>query len=65
VKVHGVIDNPGGGQSNGYLFDGALTQENDCRLGTVVVSLKFYQQLGKPQTIRLSVDGPKLEFVKP
>jgi len=62
VKLHGWTKLPDGSSSDGYIFDGQLVQENDCHLGTVVISMKLLSQLGKPKSVRLSIEENRLSI---
>ena len=62
VKLHGWTNAPNGTSNNGYLFDGQLVQQNDCHLGTVVMSMKLLSQLGKPKSVRLSIEANRLSI---
>jgi hypothetical protein len=64
VKLHGCTNLPDGSTNKGYIFDGQLVQQNDCNLGTVVISMKLLSQLGKPKSVLLSMEENRLSIVR-
>ena len=64
VKAHGVAYGPDGKERRGYLLDVKLVQENDCRIGTILMGMKLVQQLGKPKNIQLHLENVKMVIAK-
>ena len=64
VKAHGIAYGPDGKERRGYLLDVKLAQENNCRVGTVLMGMKLVQQLGKPKNVQLHLENAKMVIAK-
>ena len=64
VKAHGVAYGHDGKERRGYLLDVQLMQENDCRVGTILMGMKLVQQLGKPKNVQLYLENAKMVIAK-
>jgi hypothetical protein len=50
---------------NGERVSGKIHLKNECRLGTVEMSLKSWEKIGKPKKVQLYYENPNLLIYAP